>query len=523
MRKYRRVGWGSGGSGAGGPADMSRGLAAARPRSGVLELRDRAADASADLAASLTVLPPRPAIFSPLMPPRPAATRTLPAIPVMLLVTLIWGGNFTVSKFALTQLPVLPFSAIRFMLASVCLWGIVRLVEPVARTPRPVLWKLVGLGIVGNTIYQIAFMTGLTMTTATNSSLLVASTPMAVIVLGRLLGVEHPDPRDVGRRAARHRGRRPGGAQQGRWGRVRRSDDPRRPAHLCRRALLGSVHHRGPRPADGHLTAPPDGDHRHRRRARAGAPRGSRTASHCLGRAPVGALGRRGICLHALRGDGLHSLERDGPAGGQLANGAAGDDGPALGGPHRLGGPRRTSHHPAGHGCGLHHRERPGEPAWAEGAGPGRGRTKPLPDPPIPRRRPSRVSWCLEVPHASRRLRRILSRYPARPTPDSPACNGANRCRHRNPLLRGLPLRHPHRAQRVGPRHLSLCSGTRDHRTGDCVGADVAHFTVGQLVGVGCLVDSCRTCDACARIIWSSTAPGASPVPTTPRTRSSAV
>jgi len=110
----------------------------------------------------------------------------------MVLVTLIWGGNFTVSKFALTQLPVLPFSAIRFLLASVCLWGIVRLVEPGARTPRPVLWKLIGLGIVGNTIYQIAFMTGLTMTTATNSSLLVASTPMAVIVLGRVLGVERP-------------------------------------------------------------------------------------------------------------------------------------------------------------------------------------------------------------------------------------------------------------------------------------------------------------------------------------------
>lgn len=29
------------------------------------------------------------------------------------------------------------------------------------------------------------------------------------------------------------------------------------------------------------------------------------------------------------------------------------------------------------------------------------------------------------------------------------------------------------------------------------IGPDVAHFTVGQLVGVGCLVDSCRTCGSC--------------------------
>lgn len=123
----------------------------------------------------------------------PAAPRTLPAIPAMVLVTLIWGANFSVSKFALSRIPVLPFSALRFLVASAALWIIVRLAEPAARIPRPTLWRLVGLGIIGNTVYQIAFMTGLTMTTATNSSLLVASTPMAVIVLGAILGIERPN------------------------------------------------------------------------------------------------------------------------------------------------------------------------------------------------------------------------------------------------------------------------------------------------------------------------------------------
>jgi drug/metabolite transporter (DMT)-like permease len=122
-----------------------------------------------------------------------ARLRNLPAIPAMVLVTLIWGGNFSASKFALTRIPVLPFSALRFLLASACLWGNVRLVEPRVTLPRGTLLRLIGLGIIGNTLYQIAFMTGLTMTTATNSSLLVASTPMAVIVLGRLFGVERPN------------------------------------------------------------------------------------------------------------------------------------------------------------------------------------------------------------------------------------------------------------------------------------------------------------------------------------------
>jgi len=111
----------------------------------------------------------------------------------MVLVTLIWGGNFSASKFAMSRLPVLPFSAVRFLVASLCLWGIVWAVEPRTRIPRPTLWRLIGLGVIGNTIYQVAFMTGLTMTTATNSSLLVASTPMAVIVIGWLLGVERPN------------------------------------------------------------------------------------------------------------------------------------------------------------------------------------------------------------------------------------------------------------------------------------------------------------------------------------------
>lgn len=119
--------------------------------------------------------------------------RPLPAIPAMALVTLIWGGNFTVSKYALTHLPVLTFSALRFLLASALLWGILRWLEPPVRLPRAAVWRLIGLGVLGNTVYQIAFMTGLTMTTATNSSLLVASTPIAVVVLGTLFGVERPN------------------------------------------------------------------------------------------------------------------------------------------------------------------------------------------------------------------------------------------------------------------------------------------------------------------------------------------
>ncbi|MGH9900612.1 MAG: DMT family transporter, partial [Pyrinomonadaceae bacterium] len=52
--------------------------------------------------------------------------------------------------------------------------------------------KLIWLGVVGNTLYQLLFATGLSITTAANSALFVAATPVVVALLGALSGVERP-------------------------------------------------------------------------------------------------------------------------------------------------------------------------------------------------------------------------------------------------------------------------------------------------------------------------------------------
>jgi drug/metabolite transporter (DMT)-like permease len=51
------------------------------------------------------------------------------------------------------------------------------------------------LGIVGNTCYQLAFILGLAHTTATNSSLILATVPTMVAVFAGLLGLERITPR----------------------------------------------------------------------------------------------------------------------------------------------------------------------------------------------------------------------------------------------------------------------------------------------------------------------------------------
>jgi drug/metabolite transporter (DMT)-like permease len=113
----------------------------------------------------------------------------------MLLVCLIWGMNFSVTKSAFDQLAPLPFTAIRFVISSALLWIIIRATEGSVVLPRRALMQLIVLGLVGNTLYQLAFMLGLARTTATNSALILSTVPTVVALMAGTLGLERITPR----------------------------------------------------------------------------------------------------------------------------------------------------------------------------------------------------------------------------------------------------------------------------------------------------------------------------------------
>jgi len=113
----------------------------------------------------------------------------------MLLVCLIWGINFSVTKLAIGEIPPLPFTAIRFALASLLLWMVLRLTEEPAVLPPSEIRRLVVLGVVGNTCYQLLFILGLAHTSATNSSLILSMVPTVVAVFAGLLGLERVTPK----------------------------------------------------------------------------------------------------------------------------------------------------------------------------------------------------------------------------------------------------------------------------------------------------------------------------------------
>jgi len=122
--------------------------------------------------------------------PRPRASRRASDDLAMLLVCLIWGLNFGVTKFALAEIPALPFTAIRFVGASLLLWLVLRLAEGPELLPAGELKRLVVLGLVGNTLYQLAFTLGLSLTSATNSSLILSTVPTVVALFAGALGLE---------------------------------------------------------------------------------------------------------------------------------------------------------------------------------------------------------------------------------------------------------------------------------------------------------------------------------------------
>lgn len=108
----------------------------------------------------------------------------------MLLVVLIWGGNLPVIKAALSEIPPLGFAGLRFTLASLTFVLLLRVREGSIRPPAGTGWAMLALGLLGNTGYQLLFMTGLDHTTVANTALILASNPVLVVVFGAASGIE---------------------------------------------------------------------------------------------------------------------------------------------------------------------------------------------------------------------------------------------------------------------------------------------------------------------------------------------
>jgi len=113
----------------------------------------------------------------------------------MLLVCLIWGANFSVMKGAFSHMSPMAFSAIRFMVSSLLLYGLLRWRLGGVQVPPGLRWRMVWIGVLGNTLYQIAFTLSLVWGTATNSALILSTIPAMVTTIAGIRRIESVTPR----------------------------------------------------------------------------------------------------------------------------------------------------------------------------------------------------------------------------------------------------------------------------------------------------------------------------------------
>ncbi|HSL70132.1 MAG TPA: DMT family transporter [Longimicrobiales bacterium] len=117
-------------------------------------------------------------------------TRKWRAHAALFLMAVIWAVNFSVAKIALRALSPLAFNALRFPMAALALFLLLRTHGPIQLPAPEDRLRVLGLGLLGNAIYQMGFIFGLDHTRAGTASVLLAGTPLMTALLSARLGHE---------------------------------------------------------------------------------------------------------------------------------------------------------------------------------------------------------------------------------------------------------------------------------------------------------------------------------------------
>lgn len=102
----------------------------------------------------------------------------------LLAVALIWAMNFTVVKASLNQFDPMSFNAIRFLMATAFMVFI-----SIRRGEKLMVHKgdwliIIGLGFLGNLLYQSLFIYGINFTFAANAAVMLGTIPVWIAIFG---------------------------------------------------------------------------------------------------------------------------------------------------------------------------------------------------------------------------------------------------------------------------------------------------------------------------------------------------
>ncbi len=105
----------------------------------------------------------------------------------MILTVLVWAVNFTVIKIALREFSPLGFNGLRLAFSALLLVIVLVISGEGLRFKKEDIWGALGLGIIGHTAYQLLFIHGLNWTKVSNTSIIMAMTPILIALLSTVL------------------------------------------------------------------------------------------------------------------------------------------------------------------------------------------------------------------------------------------------------------------------------------------------------------------------------------------------
>ncbi|HEV2094227.1 MAG TPA: DMT family transporter [Rubrobacter sp.] len=110
----------------------------------------------------------------------------------LILAAVFWGSNYAATKFAALSMPPVSIVAVRFLVAGLVMYAVLRVLEPKSRLAQQDLLPMAGLGFLGVAIGQTTFTFGVSLTSAANTGFIFATAPVWGLLFGLVLGLERP-------------------------------------------------------------------------------------------------------------------------------------------------------------------------------------------------------------------------------------------------------------------------------------------------------------------------------------------
>lgn len=109
-------------------------------------------------------------------------------------IAIVWALNFSVVKISLAEFDVFSFNAIRYFLAFGFLYIVARKKGFTLKVKKEHFWALIGIGLIGNLLYQVLFIIGISLTKAANASVMLGTIPIWVALLSQFFTEEKLTP-----------------------------------------------------------------------------------------------------------------------------------------------------------------------------------------------------------------------------------------------------------------------------------------------------------------------------------------